>query len=550
MNATGQHSAVRKLQRFFRAKQSRKGKGFHYPLDLRQVTFHDDTFMVNGKPVAPQPHWTVKTQGIAIAQVDDVQPYVTQDKCLTLDVNTAVLNQCIPVGKNFQIEQMMIPVMDADKNHALIRVWLLHMGAKKATMKPAMGSDVEVVTDDTCVIVLNVHKPLVETSFWTAITESPARHVMRTYFQPADPQHVLQIWSRRWSKSGKPCKVDEADQFSMLCRINKAEVQGWLKQSGIGVQPIFCSLKADGNHDNSNAHRIIWVGKDIHTARIQLTSAPDHQGLVHRAPHSFGIRFETARFATAWKEIKGDDPLPSQIQCKQKYLLAGAPASLTGPKLEEWSTGVQWPVRVLRSFGGGKFLVGSEDEVPSHHLAIHNHPVICQPYVEKQGRSNQPVIIGKLNLPMPAADPDGEDTVFTNDPWAAGRSRATDMQGNGAWARYQGPSKPKENMQVDEPDGAMDIMSKQSTRITEVESQLKTIQEQMSADQRANQARFAQVDHNLQAMQTGLRATLEDALRQQSANLVSTFETLLKKSPRTDGGKDSHRSRSREKRDP
>eukprot|EP00438_Fugacium_kawagutii_P031479 Skav222648 [mRNA] locus=scaffold10:497599:502317:- [translate_table: standard] len=541
---TGLNTATMKLQRFFRAKQARKRQ--NQPIDLKQVQFHPDTFSINGKSVMPAMQWSPSHVGLAVATVDEIRPYLDKDQHLTMDTNTAVLNCWIPAGTNIAVEQKEIPVMDQDGNHAIIRVWLAHFGQKKPARNPAVGSSVKVEADETNVLVIQVFKALVDEQFWKNLKTGPAKHVMQNYFAAGEAQPVVQLWSRRWNCKGKQSSIDDADQFSLLCRVNKSHVNTWLRRSGSGTPCMFCSIKSDKSDgdESVNTHRVVWSSKTIHDTLIQLAKIPDHCGVVHRAPHSYGIRVERARFASAWQEIKGsDEPVPSQIQCKRRYLIAGAPPALTGPNLEAWSKEVDWPLRVLRSYGGGRFLVGSEDEVPSKDLVIQKHHIVCQPYAEKSTKAVPPIVTGKLNLPTEKAGP-GEDMVFTNDPWAAGAIAAKEGASGPSWSKYRPTTRPDNNMQVDGSDATSEVVARQSERITAVEDQIKCLQEQLSADQKSNQTRFTQLDHNIQSMHSNLRTTLEEALKQQSANLVSTFDSLLRRSPRAESLHSGDRSRS------
>eukprot|EP00438_Fugacium_kawagutii_P019698 Skav233742 [mRNA] locus=scaffold2303:151900:155166:- [translate_table: standard] len=547
VNSSRMNIATTKLQRFFRTKQARKQKQ-SVPIDLRHVQFHDDTFTINGASVKPAAKWSASTSGLALATPEEILPFVEKDQLLSLDVNTAILNCWIPVGKNITIEQKEVPVMDADQNHAIIRIWLVHFGQKRPSRQPAIGSSVDVEADETVVLLLQVYRNLVDAEFWQALMESPAKQIMQNYFDQGETHQVIQLWSRRWNNKGKPSNKVEADSFSLLCRVNKPEAPTWLRRSGTGTPCMFGSLKADRNDTDEavNSHRVVWCSKAIHDTLVLLARIPDHCGVVHRAPHSYGIRVEKSRFGSAWKELKGEsEPIPSQIPCKVRYLLAGAPPALTGPKLESWSKEVSWPIRVLRSYGGGRFLVGSETAVPTPHMVIQNHQIICQPYIEKSSRQVPPIVLGKLNLPVDK-DGKGDDQQLHNDPWAAssGLPKPKDHSHHAAWAHYRPTTKPDQTMQVDAQDTTTEVVAKQSARIAVVEEQLKCLQDQMSADQKSNQSRFTQLDHNIQSMSSSLRSTLEEALKQQSANLVHTFDQLLKRSPRPESHHSGDRSRS------
>eukprot|EP00438_Fugacium_kawagutii_P026854 Skav236828 [mRNA] locus=scaffold1707:103992:109154:- [translate_table: standard] len=532
VTATGKNGAAQKLQRFFRAKQMRKGRQ-HQSIDLSQISFHEGTFGAQGKNVSPQPKWTATTAGLAIANVEDIQPFIDQDKILSHDYNSAIVNQHVQVGPTLTIEPMEVPVMDSQSNHALIRIWLIHFGQKKIQKMPAIGSTVSLDTDETQVIVLQTFQSLVDTQFWKSLQKSPARCILQHFFQHHEPPQIQEIWSRRWMKGGRNSSNDEADSFSMLCRINTDHVELFMKLSGTGADPIFSSIKPNPEKQDGQKYRIIWTSKDIHSALTKLAVVPDHCGLIHKSPHSFGVRVLTSRFESAWKELRGDTPVPAMVECRYRYLLAGAPPGLSGPKLEEWGAGIQWQIRVLKNYGGGRFLVGSSKEVPSNNMEIQSCSVICQPHVDKNPRNESAVVLGKLNLPVKPSR--GEDTLLTDDPWAqATGSMRESAKHHAPWARYKPTTSDPNKMSVDATDGTNEVLAAQSTRLTEMETQIKQIQEQMSADQRATNARFAQVDNSIQSVGASLRSTLDDALKQQSETLVATFESLLKLSPRTD----------------
>lgn len=175
--------------------------------------------------------------------------------------------------------------------------------------------------------------------------------------------------------------------------------------------------------------------------------------------------------------------------------------------------------------------MGAENEVPTNNLMIQNKQIICQPYIDKSVKAAPPIVIGKLNLHENMQGIVEEDPLFTNDPWAKYRPG---MEASGpSQPRKQRPiTKGDSNMQVEDSDNTNDVVARQSARIAVMEDQLKNLHDQMAADQKSNQQRFTQLDQNISSVASGLRGTLEAALKQQSESLIATFDTLLNRSPR------------------
>lgn len=426
---------------------------------------------------------------------------------------------------------------DEAGNRALVRICLVHFGAAKVAPTSVHGSDVMIESQQSTVVVANVYKNLSDQDFWESLVAGPAKTIMSALRNESDELPVLQVWSRRWTRANRYADAKDADAFSLLLRVPSDDLPKWLRKSGTGQNPIFTSAKIMADDATSvDMHRVIWTSKSIHEATASLLSIPDHAGLVHRYPNSYGVRVEAKRFATAWQELRGDEPVPSQIPVKIKFVLTGVPHGVNGPTLEKWSKSVNWPLRALKRFSDGKYLVGAEKDPPAYHMMLDRAQVLIAEHQNRNQRKPPSIILGKLQLPQhdAAATDRGVDELFLNDPWkkAAPPVPVT-----------RTATKPAELTGVPPSEATTELMAKQSTRLATVESELLQIKSQIAADQQATQQRFTQMDSTINGMADQLKQSLEEALRQQSANLVHTFETLLKKSPRAEAS-GPNRSRS------
>lgn len=530
----GSTAAATKLQAFFRKRFSKKqSQRQDAPLDLSKVSFEDESFVTHsGVKFKPAESWTPTLKGIGVASLDQLSPYIAQDRLLSLETNTAVVSQYVEDGEHIKVTPADVMVQDAMRNRALVRVYLVHFGQVKVQPAEVHGCDVMVETQAQEVIVLSVIRNLVEPAFWDKMVSGPAKTILGAYFHDAEQLQVTQLWSRRWSCGNKPSSPREADSFSVLLRVRAEDATGWLRRSGGGPVPIFASMKIMSDTETkSDQRRVIWISKSIHNAVASLTQVPDHLGIVHRRPSSFGIRFDQKRFPTAWKELRGDESIPNLLPIKMKFIINGVPFGLTGASLEAWSKEIDWPLRTLKRFSDNRYLVGSETAPPSFHLTIGKKPVIVTAYENKPQKQDPQILLGKLQVPDPKGknENQGEDTLFTDDPWTKFRQR----EGLVTHAPVPKQAAKVKDQTMPAPDDATtELIAKQSTRLADVEAEILSIKSQMAQDQQSTQARFSQVDNTIQAMGSSLKNSLEEALKQQSASLVQTFEALLKKSPR------------------
>ena len=287
--------------------------------------------------------------------------------------------------------------------------------------------------------------------------------------------------------------------------------------------------------DHEEAHRVIWSGKSLKESLMQITLVPDHAGIVYKPPNSFGIRVQASRFASAWVELKGSESdVPSQVQSKFKYVFAGLPQGISGPTIEAWAAETKWQIRVLKRFQDGRFLVGSDTAKPEVRLSLNGHEILI---VEHQDRKPhpRPLVAGRLKSTDPGRDP---FTVDGGDPWQKGPRPAAQISSrpNNVWANYR----PSGDASMTDGDGpgiagnpSEHIFQKQSERITSIEARMQSLEAKLAEGRESNDQKLARIEDNISGIEQSLRGSLKEALSQQSEQLLATFESLLKRSPRS-----------------
>ena len=328
ISQAAQLAAAEKLQKFFRSKQQAK-KSPTINFKLHDVTFPANAFTnPNGDPLMVQENWTIVTRGVAIADPAEVQEVADAGRLVSTECCGALTLTAIKANGLITSELITVQVTDAFQNKALIRVFLTQLGSKKVMKVPA--KDIEIKLSPLRTLAFSVHKCLVDEPFWLALMKGPAKAILES-MAIGPEQKINQIYSRRWTAKGRVVEKQDAEEFGMLCLVEEAATKTWLARSGTDRNPIFISGKRQNDAHPEEAHRVIWSGKCIKDALIQIALIQDHAGIVYKPPGSFGIRVQTSRFASAWVELKGSGiDIPSQVHSTYKYVFEACPQGCPG----------------------------------------------------------------------------------------------------------------------------------------------------------------------------------------------------------------------------
>eukprot|EP00438_Fugacium_kawagutii_P008457 Skav217438 [mRNA] locus=scaffold1729:386153:403995:+ [translate_table: standard] len=500
--------AAQKLQQFFRMKYgNRTNKKEVDVLDLRKIQFDQRSFMVqNGEYQSVDPQWSPVTKGIAVAQMDEVRRYVEKGDLLTQESNTAIVAEEVAPHAQIKTERITVQVTDGKSNQAIISATLIHFGARPIIRVPT--TDGEVDTQETATIAVQIYKDMVEPDVWSALLGGPVKVLLRTLQPSRDDTPVLNIWSRRWSSGSAQVEPRMANEFSVLMSIPSNQSNEWLRKSGTLNLPCFVSLRRGQKDVHAmETHRVIWIAN----TQAVLGKVPEHSGIVHRRPSSFGIRVATDIFEDQWTILKGGSAMPSLIRTQYRYTIAGFPSGITNGQLEQWGESIGWPIRFLRKVGESKILVGSEKQKPTKALSMNGQLLLILDHVDAS-RPPKTVLIGRLD--MKEKEPNGWSS--SNDPWhgvkLGGAKQIIEETRTSPWGNYVPTSmgsKPHSSID-DKPSGA------QTARIDAIEQEIQTIKDTMKSQQQETKDNFLRVEREISSVSSSLKLSLQEALQEQS----------------------------------
>lgn len=507
------HHAVQRIQQFFRSQRQKRPKAQNQ-VNIHQLEFAPKTWMImNGEYVNVSPSWSPVSRGIAVADVSQISVHAMEATLLTNEANSVITSESVQCQKPITSEEVVVPVMDKAGGQALVRLYVTHFGAKKVIRAPAKDAIIDLPACRT--IALTMYKEMTEESMWQQLVQSPVKTVLSVIRDKPNEMEILQVWSRRWGQGavGDPMN---ASCFSFLASINAASLPKWLSCSGLTNPPVFVTGKRNQGEQMTQSNRVIWCGKSISLAISAATRLDQHLGVVFKPPSSYGLRVASEKFEESWKILKESDQTPAHVSCDCKYILSALPKNISGPSLEKWGEALGWKIRVLKRFQDNRFLIGSPNEPPHVQLSLDGSEVLIQEYQEQPKPTNQ-IIAGRLH---------SDSTVSEeNDPWLGKKLGSTQRKHNdpvNAWDRYV-------------PTGGVARSSNDANpseeRLSKVEQDLAQLKDHINQSQAANQEQFKQMDNKISTLNHSLKASLQEALSDQSAALIKTFESLMK-SPR------------------
>eukprot|EP00438_Fugacium_kawagutii_P011887 Skav219168 [mRNA] locus=scaffold648:314526:317786:+ [translate_table: standard] len=533
IESISKEQAIRRLQTFFRTRKQSEKSSKANSIDLCKLDFGSKAFMIqNGEFVTPSLNWAPTSRGLAIGNKEEIKKFAQQGKLLSTEANSALSLEYIDAVAPVTCTATTVSVSDGTGNQALLKVYLTHFGAKPVVKTPMTNGTVSLPRTRT--ISINVFKCHVDEGFWTALMKSPAKTILGT-LQDASPLPVAQIWSRRWNLGNKTTEPGLATSFSMLASVDEPDYKKWLQRSGLTATPVYINGKRDpGSTDHATEFRVLWIGKSNHEAAAYTGTIDDHAGLVFKPPGSYGIRIPNASFEAAWKKVKGEkEDMPSALTPTHKFILGALPTNMTGPSLEKWGSDISLNLRVLRKMGDGRFLVGTTANPPGINLSVNGVEILVQKFEDhKKPMAN--VVAGRLNAPV-------DDPRDIGDPWFGQKLGGTSGPSKAAssaapWQSYKSQTSSHQQSVTMEQNNASE------QRFHEIESDLKALKDQIAANQSDTSTKMKQMDNRISSISSSMQQSLRDALAEQSKSLISTFENLMKGSPRSQRKEDRSRS--------
>lgn len=252
----------------------------------------------------------------------------------------------------------------------------------------------------------------------------------------------------------------------------------------------------------SDEFSVVWVAVSLDVPQLTITSAQVQgvAGLV-KGKSSYGMRVQKSSFAQAWKQLKPQEPMPSQIETSLIYKLEPLPFRCNPKALADWSDHVGWPFKAIRAVGPRCWIVGTNKQPPVKPLVFNGQMVLPVLLPPKQSAFKSPIVAGPRARPEDMVDP----WMTSPDPWGS-----------------QAPVAPV---------AARAVTGPTEQKFQQQEAKLQTLEQQLtqlSARQDEHSMQMTQMRSDLSKTEDKLAANITQAMQEVKNELSSSFSQSMK----------------------
>ena len=384
--------------------------------------------------LALQPGFLVNEDGTHACQINKLTPNTTgvilmeEMEALQWLQKHATISQdelaiCVVGGDGISAEydglRVQLPV--SYKNDPLIiQATLFNVGAKKITMSTDDNEDIP--GSETQVVSITAYADEIGTDAWSAILQSPVKHIMKTLL-PDDPDFsfLATPWGRSFQCNCKRCEPKQATSVQFHARLHKADLRTIMRASG--VAGVYTTPKSEDRQIVTD-YQVIWLQQTKVEMMVSISRVENHLGLVRGQKSDGkgrGIRFHRQDFAAAFALLKPDLPLPSLVQNNHMFKVAPTPVGTTADQVRTWIEQQGWEAKPIRALSSTTWLCAAEQKFDGTFLQWNGAPVLIQWISQRKDR--QPLILaGQIPKLFPKAtsshgEPAQNSTDLLEDPW-------------------------------------------------------------------------------------------------------------------------------------
>ncbi|CAE7253684.1 unnamed protein product [Symbiodinium sp. CCMP2592] len=274
-----------------------------------------------------------------------------QDVMSKEELAALVVGTHMQLKGKFPIQEVEIPCRNQEDRRILIKAQMINLGAKKISL---YGEDAKIKVDELDGIIL-------------------AAEVLRK-------EATFAAWGKKFFLQGRQTQdAKNADSCFILLRIKRDFRDATLRTmaTGIYVAPRSADNKADPSF------KVIWFAdRPVSELSVLANAEPQAFGIV-RSKTGYGIRVKVDDFTRLKQKWQPNwQPLadtPYHLAMNRYYDVQNLPLSCSKVEVQKFLNQIHWKSLAIRQVQPRTWLVGAEDEPPSHvHLADHGTILITE----------------------------------------------------------------------------------------------------------------------------------------------------------------------------
>jgi len=394
---------------------------------------------------------TADARGIAICNLTDAKPYLSQTSSISTDALALLTLDEIPTSERgvANVAVMRFPVVFGPTNDPLlVHGCIVQLGDIKVNRHQPKDPATSMDISDTQVIKVQAFRDELDLE-WAAFVQSPLKclfqiipilrlcstlscdHKCGAYHaaveEPLD-QVVHETWGRRFQTvDGKSTSAADATLFTIFLRVAKQVVKELLQ---VSVSGIYLEPRCDITKQPDPQYSVIWIPGATREIAMHKLKLLTHGIALARMKTRFGIRVLSSFEAAAYAELRpGDDFI--KVAVKLVFRLHPLPHGLQRTQLVKLLKEWEWAAKPLQpargTSEGGAWEVGSSDHPKCSVLPAFGKDVLVTLLKDRNDTTVTPPVVGPKRVQLHPQNQATSSKPMT-DPWV---SPAVDP-----WAKY------------------------------------------------------------------------------------------------------------------
>ena len=508
-------------------------------LDLTQVRIREGMFAnQDGTPCLQRQAPAAGEAGIAVISSDDAGPWLQHT--MSVDEQAVLIAGRCPSTEKKCCQRLQVPAY-LEGEPIILDVCMHQLGQKAVKVLDVKSQDVP--TAQTEVISVTAFKDEVGATAWDKIMIAPVKVILGLLFYDSEqPKITCPPWGRNFQNiHGKSDKSNPVScQFH--CRVLSSDIKKWLKASG--KRGVFTVPKTE-DRQLSQAYQVVWL-HNMESVQITIAAGAHEKslGVVRNTRQlnriSKGIRFAKSDFLEAFRQLRPNEPEPTQVSCRFMFKVSPTPKGASSEEMQSWLSANGWTARPIRALSADVWLCGAESPFDDDFVAWNGKPMIIK-WIQPKSQNKSWLIAGqppmsKITRGKPSQEK--ELPQLQGDPWSNpwGNYQPTGLGSN---TRTQNAMPPAITRKLEAPiEERFDMQQKRveelqadtKKQIDELKASMLGMQSQVETNQSQVKAEFAAVRQEtaqqFKEFSSSFGESLKQAMSRQDSALSSQLSEL------------------------
>lgn len=459
-----------------------------------------------------------QSSGVYLTTSEAATPWLREGQILSADELGMLVIGELQVQCKLPHKKIHVPCKDGSSRDILLAATLVQFGTKHIAIKDL---DQHIAQGTECkVVAFTLWKSEWNEEDWHNACSNTIRFIKDIFAKDNLAEAIVASWGRSTRNGKQVSTIHEATSIQVHSSIQSEKFHQVLAKSGFNR---VWSTPKNEHGRLSDEYRVIWFEGDIHRAVSLAASLNGATGLI-QGKKSFGLRFTSSAFSTAWKHIHPGQSEPEFVTSSFVYKIEPLPFGCSPEQLKNWGDHIKWQFKAIKATGPRSWIVFSATEPPATNLVFNGQPLLVRLLPPKINDKTTAIVAGPRTV-KPQANQQ-QNAILDKDPWAAWkgpRLAAPPISVSHPSAPVAAPSEQRLQQQDDKILGLEKQISQMSKHFEKQGAQISQVQDEL---QKTEIKLAKQVKQTIDDVKNELTSSLKDAMTLQNQQFNDNMKDL------------------------